>query len=113
VLRSVARGSSDIAYGEVRRGNYRRGARFRVIHVYKGSLRPGRTVDADVGWGLDAPPCAGMMVPPPVVRGRRGVIFFSGSRPTMNFLDDDEVAQMFSLGLLEPGPHDRAGARPR
>jgi hypothetical protein len=108
-VRSAALHSSDIVYGEVIRGSRgRRRAQFRVHHAYKGAFRPGAVVAAELGWGLDPPMCVGMIQPPPVQRGARGVIFFGSGQPTLNFLGDGELELMFRLGLIAPGPHDRA-----
>ena len=43
-VRSAALGSTDIVFGEVTRGSGGGRARFRILHVYKGSLRPGTTI---------------------------------------------------------------------
>ena len=110
-VRSGAQWATDIVYGEVTRGSGSGGTpRFRILHVYKGSLRPGMTINADTAWGLDAPMCAGMIMPPPVVRGRRGVIFFSG-RPELKFLSDRELELMIACGFIQARPAD--DPRPR
>lgn len=108
---SAARWSTDIAYGEVVRGSDNgRTPRFRILHVYKGALRPGTTIAAAPGWGLDPPICAGMFMPPPVLRGQRGVILFS-QYPELNFLSDSELQLMFARGFIQPRPADER--RPR
>lgn len=109
-VRSAALGSTDIVYGEVTRGSGGGRARFRILHVYKGSLRPGTTIRADLGWGLNAPMCAGMIPPPPVWRGRRGVIFFSG-RPELRFLSDRELKLMIAGGFIQRRPARERPAR--
>jgi hypothetical protein len=108
----AARGASDIVYGEIVRGNdrYQR-ARFRVLHVYKGSARVGSILSMPVGWGLNPPMCAGMLGgPPPMPRSARGERAVPLVFPTMrelNFVDSGQLAIMLRLGLIQPGPHDR------
>ena len=111
-VRSAAQWATDIVYGEVTRGSGSGGTpRFRILHVYKGSLRPGMTINADRPGAWIAPMCAGMIMPPPVVRGRRGVIFFSG-RPELNFLSDRELELMIAGGFIQAqAAHD--DRRPR
>ena len=105
-VRAAARWSTDIVYGVVVRGSGRERERFRVIHVYKGSLRPGRVIDVRPGWGVHPPPCPGMGMPPPVMRGDYGVIFFNSDRPQLNFLGDRELELMFSEGLIRSARAD-------
>jgi len=87
-----------------------RGVRFRIIHVYKGPLRPGQVIEAQAGWGLDAPMCAGMIQPAPAWRGAYGVIFFHAD-PEINFVGEHDLAVLFREGLIRsararaPAPH--------
>lgn len=105
-VRWMVRFASDIVTGEVVRSSDRHGLRFRVGHVYKGNLRPGTVLKAQQGWGLDAPPCAGMIVPPPTWRGAKGTIFFSRF-PEINFVADSDLEIAFRLGLLTRSPPQR------
>jgi len=114
----ATRAASDIVYGEIVRGNdRRRRARFRVLHVYKGSARVGSVLSLPVGWGLDPPMCAGMLGGPPPIpdsaRGERAVALIFPNMSELNFVDPGELAIMLRLGLIEPGPHDRPAGRPR
>lgn len=113
-IRHVGRSPAAIVYGVVTRSpQSRRGGRFRVMHVYRGALRPGTTIPVEPGWGLNPPPCFGMMTPPPVERGARGVIVYDPGLPWLNFASESELALMFRLGIIAPGPHDRPEGRPR
>jgi hypothetical protein len=104
---SVARSATDIVEGVVTRGSYSgRTPRFRILHVYRGSLRPGMTISIMPGWGLHAPMCAGMISPPPVPRGARGVIYFRRGDPELNFLWADELEMMFAGGWIARRPAD-------
>lgn len=105
---SVGRGATDIVEGVVTRGSRNgRAARFRILHVYRGSLRPGMTITADPGWGLNMPMCPGMFPTPPVPRGTIGVIYFTGTEPRLNFLAPGELEMMFAGGWIERRPARR------
>jgi hypothetical protein len=113
----AARGAADIVYGEIVRSNHRhQQARLRVLHVYKGSARIGSILSLPVGWGLNPPMCAGMLGGPPPMRSARGeravALIFPGMSE-LNFVDPDELAIMFRLGLIRPGPHDRLDHQPQ
>jgi hypothetical protein len=96
-----AQWAMDIVYGVVVRGTESgRQERFRVLHVYKGPLRPGAVLDVERGWGLNPPMCPGMMMIPPVFRGDYGVIAFRSDRPALNFLGENELEVMFREGLI-------------
>jgi hypothetical protein len=110
-VRAAARWSTDIVYGVVVRGSDREPERFRVIHVYKGSLRPGTVLRVSRGWGLNPPLCHGMLDPPPVMRGEYGVIFFNSDRPELNFLSDEELELMFSEGLIRSARAEASSQR--
>jgi len=105
-VRSAAARASDIVYGEIVRGGMSGGtAHFRILHVHKGRLRPGMTIRARVGWGLDPPMCAGMIgPPPPAPRGTRGTIVFQSDRRELNFLSDRELELMIAGGFIQPRP---------
>jgi hypothetical protein len=81
--------STDIVYGVVTRPARQGGiARFRILHTYKGSLRPGATItvrSVDY-YDLHPPDCP---IPRPVLvaRGGYGVLAFSGERPALDFMD--------------------------
>jgi hypothetical protein len=108
LVSSTGRWATDIVEGVVTRGSHDGGAaRFRVVHVYRGSLRPGMTISARPGWGLHTPMCPGMFPPPPVPRGTSGVIYFGGGVPTLNFLAPDELEMIFAGGWIERRPSGR------
>jgi hypothetical protein len=111
-VRSAAAWASDIVYGEIVRGGMSGGtARFRIIHVHKGRLRPGMTIRARLGWGLDPPICAGMIgPPPPVPPGTRGTIVFQSDQRELNFLSDRELELMIAGGFIQPRPTRARGA---
>jgi len=104
--------SPNIVYGIVTRYDEDSGtSRFRVVHVYKGSLRPGQVIEAPAGWGPNAPSCTGTSQPPPATRGTYGVIYFNPDYPALNFVADTDLAIMFREGLIQsaraggPAPH--------
>lgn len=112
-MRSAASWASDIVYGEVVRGG-RSGetAHFRVLHVHKGRLRPGMTIRARPGWGLEPPICAGMIgPPPPAPRGTRGTVAFQSDQRELNFLSDRELELMIAGGFIRPRPARALRAR--
>lgn len=95
--------SSDIVYGVVLKGA-RDGqmARFQVLHVYKGSFKPGSIIQAAPTYGFDPPPCLGMTQPPPprVARGEYGVVAFDRRRPALNFVDRWTLDLAFKEGWI-------------
>ena len=109
--RDAANWATDIVYGVVLRAHGDGPARFRVLHVYKGALRRGAVIEAEAGWGLDPPMCAGMIQPVPVPPGSYGVIYFRGDDRVLNLLSDNAVAFLIREGLIRsaraggPGPH--------
>ena len=95
--------SSDIVYGVVLKGaREKQKARFKVLHVYKGSLAPGSIVQAVPTYGFDPPPCLGMIQPPPprVEKGNYGVVAFHSSQPALNFIDQRTLELAFSEGWI-------------
>lgn len=112
IVRSAANNATDIVYGEIVRDGFSgRTPRFRVIHVYRGRLRPGQTIEARHGWGINPPMCAGMLGgPPPVPRGTRGTILFRAERPVLDFLGERDLELMLAGGFIQPRP---AGTRRR
>jgi hypothetical protein len=103
-LRPAFEASTDIVYGVVTRGAKRRGlARFRVIHVYKGDLQPGATIEAAPSFGFDPPPCLGTTIPSPgprAAKGQVGVIAFNARSPALNWIDQWTLELMFKLGWI-------------
>ncbi len=97
-------GMTDIAYGVVTRSSNTPGAPalFKVIHVYRGTLRKGQTIDAPPGWGHPTPVCAGMMGPAtaqPV--GAYGVIAFARTSPMIDFIKPEHVQIMIREGWIK------------
>jgi len=99
------RAVSDVVYGVVTRPARNGGiARFRILHVYKGVLRTGATIDArsiDL-YTLHPPDC--LMVdtsrPALVSRGDYGILAFSGERPVLDFLDPCTLDHWFRSGWI-------------
>ena len=98
VARSIASWSTEIAYGVVTNDGGDR-PRFKIIHVYKGALKPGQVIRPRVSWGFDRPPCFGMSNPPPVSKGDYGVIAYS-TEPELSFVPDDILTEMFKTKLI-------------
>ena len=101
--------SPNIVYGVVTR-SAGWSARFRIIHVYKGPLRPGAVIEVQSGWGLDGPPCIGTALPSPIPDDTYGVVFFETSRPELNFVEEHDLAILFREGLIRSA---RAGGPAR
>ena len=94
---------SDIVYGVVTR---ERGpgepARFKIIHVYRGTLHKGDIVEAIPGWGFPEPVCVGMMSPAyPKPPGTYGVAAFSRDRKMLNFVSPENVRIMIDKGWIK------------
>jgi hypothetical protein len=92
--------ASDIVYGVVLRptgGPH--SYRFRVLHAYKGALRPGQVITARATIGFNGARC-GIMTPPPLARGRYGVVAFTGTTQELNFIDQAYLEAMFEAGLI-------------
>ena len=97
-------GMTDIAYGVMTRSSDKAGgpSMFKVIHVYRGSLRKGELIEAPAGWGHPTPVCVGMMGPataPPV--GAYGVIAFARSAPMIDFIKPEHVQIMIREGWIK------------
>jgi len=96
---SIARWSSDIAYGIVvsETGDE---PRCKIIHVYKGALKPGQVIRPKLTWGFEPHPCPGMVPPHPAFKGSYGVIAYR-DEPELSFLPEDVLKEMFSARLIE------------
>ena len=90
--------SSDIVYGVIVRGGKSAGA-LKVLHIYRGTLRPGQTIAIRSGWGYERPNC-GMVMLPPLLKGQSGVIAFNGS-PTFSPVYKAYLDAMFETGLIQ------------
>jgi hypothetical protein len=99
---TIFRTSTNIVYGVVT-GEVDGAYRFKIIHSYKGALRPDQTVLASRGayggWGFDPPHCFGMIPPPPLMPGAYGVVAFQ-DEPQLNFVGDKRLAIMFDAGWI-------------
>lgn len=103
--------SSDIVYGVVvNRMKHDRPPRFKVIHTYKGSLKPGQVIEVKPSFGFDAPPCSGLGSPPHHSKGSSGVIAFTGA-PTMNFVSDGYLKTMFDAKWIVSARRSAAKSR--
>ena len=105
--------STDVVYGVVTKTSESEPIPFRVLHVYKGPLKPGATLALDRGWGLDPPMCVGMVPGPPVMKGQFGVIVFHNVRPTMTFLSEEELELMFAKGWIRRAGTPRVAGQTR
>ncbi|NIJ22005.1 hypothetical protein FHS95_003716 [Sphingomonas naasensis] len=104
IAESLFRQSSEIVYGRVIRGaGTRGGARFKVLHVYKGKLKPGAILA--IAWTAPMP-CAGVTVPQ-INKGMSGVIGFSGA-PKLDFIERKWVDRMIADKWIVASPGDRA-----
>ena len=91
--------STDIVYGVVTSDPDDK-TRFKVLHVYKGTLKRGQIIEPNWSVGFDAPPCASMMGGwPPAFRGTYGVIAYRDS-PELSFVDDKYLQEMFLAKLI-------------
>jgi hypothetical protein len=94
---SIYRVSTDIVYGVVT--GYKDGTpRFKVLHVYKGNLKPGALIAAETSHGFDFVGCLSGP-PPPAFKGEYGVIAFHGE-PRLDYLSDDKLEAMFDAGWI-------------
>jgi hypothetical protein len=93
--------STEIVYGVVLKGA-RDGqkARFKVIHVYKGTLKPGSVIEAVPTHGFDPPPCVAMPYPPSAAKGEYGVVAFNIHYPALNFIDPSTLKLAFNEGWI-------------
>ena len=95
-------GATDIAYGVITRPAAAGApASFKVLHVYRGTLKKGQTIEAPVGWGHPTPVCVGMMgAAPPLAKGAYGVIAFARHAPLLEFIKPNDVQLMISRGWI-------------
>ena len=80
-------------------------ARFKITGVYKGQLKAGMVVEAAPSWGFSDMPCRGMVPPPPIMKGERGVIPFNDP-PELAFVPDGWIAFMQRRRLIALTPDD-------
>ena len=103
ILERSLQGVTDIVYGVVTGGEVPgQPSRFKVVHVYRGNLRVGDTVEARPGWGHPEPFCVGMMAeahPKPV--GTYGVVAFGEGRRLLNFVSPENVQIMIAKGWIK------------
>ena len=95
-------GATDIVYGVITKpAAAGEPARFKVLHVYRGSRKKGDTISAPVGWGHPTPVCAGMMgAAPPKPAGAYGVIAYAAHAPLLEFISPDDVQLMIRRGWI-------------
>jgi len=103
LLKRSLSGATDILYGVIVEGAAPgQPARFRIVHVYRGSRRKGDTIEAPVGWGHPTPVCAGMMGAAPArPPGAYGVIAFARHAPQLDFIQADDVQLMIRRGWIK------------
>ena len=98
--KAISDWSANILYGVVTRGSWEgKTPLFKIIHVYRGSLKPGQVIKAEHGWGFDPPPCM-ISSPPPIDKGEYGVIAFE-EEPELNFIGDERLEAMFTAGYIK------------
>ena len=102
MLQRSLSGATDIVYGVItKEGAAGEPALFKVLHVYRGNHKKGKTIEAPVGWGHPTPVCVGMMGPaPPMPLGAYGVIGFAAHAPLLEFISADDVQLMISRGWI-------------
>ncbi|HEU0098870.1 MAG TPA: hypothetical protein VFQ67_08865 [Allosphingosinicella sp.] len=99
--RAAFEDSTDIVYGVVTDASVGGGKiAFKVLHVYKGPLRPGARLKLYPNMRVPAGACLNSYMEPPARRGDRGVIFFNEGRPALNFLYKEELDMMFAKGWI-------------
>ena len=94
----------DIVYGVVTKAGApgEASSSFKIIHVYRGDLRAGQTVQAVPGWGHPEPVCVGMMSPAyPQPVGTYGVVAFAKGQRTLNFISPENVQIMIDKGWIK------------
>lgn len=96
-------GVTDIVYGVVTsNGEPGKPQKFKIVHVYRGTLHAGETISAVPGWGHPEPMCVGMMAPAyPKPKGSYGVVAFREGRATLNFISPENVQRMIVRGWIE------------
>jgi hypothetical protein len=100
-IRRAYESSDDIAYGVTGEGLGGSRLNFRVLHVYKGRLKPGDTIAVEESWGFEGAPCTGILHPPwPAGSGVAGVIGFPHDRPALNWIDSGWLEIMFRNGWI-------------
>ncbi len=99
----IAEQSENIVYGELfSTAYYGRPGRFRILRVYKGSLRVGNRVKIQPSWGFDPPMCAWMNGGPfPTPKGVKGIFAWSGE-PELKGVSEEIFASMVKQGLIKP-----------
>lgn len=96
-------GAREIVEGVVIATRPDNSARFRIRHVYKGTLRPGAILEIKHYSGM---PCGAPPVPPPI-KGGRGILAFTGE-PQVDFVPQALVDRMIADKWIAPSARDRA-----
>jgi hypothetical protein len=105
--------STNIVYGiTLDAANGREKVRFKILHVYKGSLKAGDVVSLEHGWGYDPPPCFGMIGMQPLPKGAWGVAGFSDLNLSLNWIDEPWLKIMFANGWIKSARAAAAAAPP-
>ena len=93
--------SDNIVYGILTRDvlGHKAGV-LRIIHVYKGELEAGTHIPIESSWGFDAPMCSGMMPPFPTLKGRYGVLAWSGDAK-LNWVSVEILDAMFEQKFIQ------------
>jgi hypothetical protein len=103
LLERSLRGATDIVYGVITQSAVPgQPARFKILHVYRGTNHIDDTLEAPVGWGHPTPFCAGMMgAAPAKPLGAYGVIAFARHAPQLDFIKPDDVQLMIRKGWIK------------
>lgn len=108
LAKAAYEGSTDIVYGVVTDDREETGKiPFKVLHVYKGPLKPGARLKLDRSERIPAIACLSSYMEPPPRKGEYGVIFFDGRRPAFNFIYTEELKIMFDKGWIRSARGDR------
>jgi hypothetical protein len=93
--------ADDIVYGIITHSQNGR-SRFNVIHVYKGGLTKGQTIETTTGWDFPVPYCAGMGGPPiPKPIGTYGVAVLKNGSSGLGFIAPRHVQTMIANGWIK------------
>lgn len=99
-LKGVVERAPNIVYGVVEEGGSS-SVRFRVIHVYKGNVKPGAMLQLRVGFVVGPHvPCGLAGPPPPMDKGLYGVAAFNPAYAELNLFDPRDMDTIFNAGWL-------------
>ncbi|AQR74806.1 hypothetical protein BXU08_15105 [Sphingomonas sp. LM7] len=98
--RVIATTFSNIVSGVVTRNDNK--VRFKILKVYKGTLKRGQVIDAYPAHGFYSDqPCPGMIPPLPTIKGATGVIAFNELPAPLQWVESRWLAEMKRTGLVQ------------